>query len=98
MKIGGYGNIQDLIKTYQKKKPDEQSRDVAVINKGQDTLEISVKAQEIQEIQAALKNDSGIRNDKVQKIREDIAKGQYKIDADKIAEGIARERILDRQV
>lgn len=100
MKINGYGNVPDLVKAYsnQKKRSEEFSKESPLLDKEQDTLELSVEAKEMQEIKAALDNTSSVRTDKIAKIKEEIKNGQFKIDTDKIAEGIIQERLLDKEV
>jgi negative regulator of flagellin synthesis FlgM len=99
MKINGYGNVPDLIKSYndQKKTTGSKSRDSVAVDKGRDTLELSAKAREMKEIKLSMSNINEIRDEKVSQIKKDIENGEYKINARKIADGIVQENLLDRQ-
>ncbi|MHB8917498.1 MAG: flagellar biosynthesis anti-sigma factor FlgM, partial [Desulfocucumaceae bacterium] len=64
---------------------------------GEDTLELSVQAREMQEIQAGLRETKDVRDEKVDRIKKEIEAGTYRMDARKIAEGIIKERLLDKK-
>jgi negative regulator of flagellin synthesis FlgM len=99
MKINGYGNVPDLIKSYndQKKITESKNRGSLGVDKGRDTLELSAKAREMKEIKLSMSNINEIRDEKVSQIKRDIENGEYKINARKIADGIVQENLLDRQ-
>ncbi|NTW05063.1 MAG: flagellar biosynthesis anti-sigma factor FlgM [Peptococcaceae bacterium] len=98
MKINGYGNVPDLIRAYndQKKSTESKGKGSAAIDKGKDTLELSVRAQEMKEIKLSMDNINEIRDEKISQIKKAIENGEYRIDARKIADGIIQERLLDR--
>ncbi|MFZ5644519.1 MAG: flagellar biosynthesis anti-sigma factor FlgM [Bacillota bacterium] len=99
MKVNNYGNIQEIMKAYINRKKDSPGtrRDAPVSGSG-DTLEISAQARELQEAKAALKDVREVREEKVEELKRQIASGAYKADAGKIAEGIVRERLLDKHI
>lgn len=98
MKITNYGNIQDILKAYgnQKKSPLVHKESVSADQN--DTLELSVQAKELQEIQAGLKDVKEVRQEKIDRIKKEVEAGTYQIDARRIAEAIIEERLLDKQV
>ncbi|MFZ5632110.1 MAG: flagellar biosynthesis anti-sigma factor FlgM [Bacillota bacterium] len=99
MKINGYLNIQEIMKAYasQKRNRPVPGEKVSAAER-EDTLELSVQAKELKEIQAGLKDVKEVRGDKVDRIKKEIEDGTYRADARKIAEGIISERLLDKQV
>lgn len=98
VKINGYNNVLEVLKTYnsQKKQPQAKERGPGTESRG-DTLDLSVQAREMQEIQSGLKEVKDIRQEKVALLKDQIGAGTYRADASKIAEGILRERHLDKQ-
>jgi len=98
VKVNNYGNIKDVMKAYQTRKNEGTSRKDAPVKGGEDTLELSVQAREIQEVKSALKDMPEIREEKVQQLKREIAGGTYRADARKIAEGIIEERLLDKHI
>lgn len=98
MKIHNYGSIPDITKAYssQRKNRPSDKFDVPASGKG-DTLELSIQAREMQEVKAALKDVKEVREEKVERIKKEIREGTYRIDAGKIADGILKERLLDKQ-
>lgn len=74
----------------------------AAINKNTktqgDSLEISSQALEINKYRSQFKNLPEIREEKVQDIKQHLKNGTYKPSAEKIAEGILKERHLDKLV
>jgi len=100
MKIGGFNNLPDAIKAYAARKKEEaaaRGETKAEIIVPGDTVEISVQAKEMKEIQDSLKDIKDIREDKVSRIKKEIENGTYKVDAGKIADGIIEEWRLDNQ-
>ncbi|MBO8138207.1 MAG: flagellar biosynthesis anti-sigma factor FlgM [Desulfotomaculum sp.] len=63
-----------------------------------DSVELSKTARETARYRAELKNMPQIRQEKVQDIKQRIESGTYKPSAEKIAEGMIRERRLDELV
>lgn len=98
MKINNYGNIQEVMKAYLSRKNDSASRKEAPAKGGEDTLELSVQAREIQEVKSALSDIPEVREEKVQQLKNEIASGAYRADAGKIAEGIIEDRLLDKHI
>jgi len=86
------------MKAYQSRKNEGASRKDAPAKDGEDTLELSVQAREMQEVRSALKDIAEVREEKVQQIKREIASGTYRADARKIAEGIIEERLLDKHI
>jgi negative regulator of flagellin synthesis FlgM len=58
-------------------------------------VQISPRAREIKMAKKVVDETPEIREDKVAKFKELIAKGEYKADASKITEGIVKEAIRD---
>lgn len=98
MKVNNYGNIHEVMKAYLTGKNEGASRKDAPAKGGEDTLELSVQAREMQEVKSALKDMPEVREEKVQQIKREIASGTYRADAGKIAEGIFEERLLDKHI
>lgn len=90
MKITHLGpGVIDLYKNWNEKNREiklEQSKP------GEDRAEISTEAREIIAYRAMLRKMPGIRQDKVEEIKARIKNGTYEISAEKIAEGMIRER------
>lgn len=98
MKINSYGSIPDITKAYSSQRKDRPftKQDVPA-TAGEDTLELSVQAREMQDVKAALKDAREVREEKVEQIKKEVRDGAYRVDAGKIAEGIINERLLDKQ-
>lgn len=99
MKINGYPNIQEIMKTYASQKRKQTGTEGAVAGAGgEDTLELSAQARELSGFRAALRDVPEVRGEKVEQIKKEIAAGAYRADASKIADGIISERLLDKKV
>ncbi|MCL5056550.1 MAG: flagellar biosynthesis anti-sigma factor FlgM [Actinobacteria bacterium] len=98
MKINSYGSIPDITKAYSSQRKDRPSakQDVPITG-GEDTLELSVQAREMQDVKAALKDVREVREEKVEQIKKEIRDGAYRVNAGKIAERMIQERLLDKQ-
>jgi negative regulator of flagellin synthesis FlgM len=98
VKIISYGSIPDITKAYSSQRKDRPStkQDVPATG-GEDTLELSVQAREMQDVKAALKDVREVREEKVEQIKKELREGTYRLDAKKIAEGMIQERLLDKQ-
>jgi len=97
VKIYGAGGI-DPVRAYNhqvKRKKEEITKDVAPQS---DSLEISREAKEIQAFKNALAELSGVREDLVRSLKQRIETGSYQPDAEKIADGMLEERLLDQEV
>lgn len=55
--------------------------------------EISAQGRDMAKAQAAAKNAPDVREEKIQKIRERIAQGRYKVDADAVADKLVDDHI-----
>lgn len=98
MKVNGYSNNLEVLKAYNsQKKPQVPKEKEPVAGAGEDTLELSVQAREMQEIQAGLRETKDVREGTVNRIKKEIEAGTYRMDARKIAEGLVKERLLDKQ-
>ncbi len=88
MRITGSPNIQNVLKTYEKnvKKTDE----VKKAELKSDKVEISEEAREYQLAMRALKEVPEVRTEKVDTIKQEIQSGQYKPNAEQIADQILK--------
>ncbi|MFZ5898476.1 MAG: flagellar biosynthesis anti-sigma factor FlgM [Bacillota bacterium] len=102
MKINNVGNngTVDLAKIYgaQQKSEKQASPVTAAESVETDRLEISAEAKAIQAYKAKLEGIPNVRADLVASIAQRIKNGTYVADARKIAEGMIRERLLDKLV
>ncbi|CCO09140.1 flagellar biosynthesis anti-sigma factor FlgM [Desulforamulus hydrothermalis] len=97
MKINGFKPAGDLIKAYNRQKTEQAGSKQAAGTAGA-TLQLSAAARFKKEIETALQNLPEIREDLVNRLRTEIQAGTYRPAADKIAEGILKERLLDKLV
>jgi len=96
VKINGPGGIGPIrAYTSQIKKDRAGSRGKAGENQA-DRLEISKDAMELQAYRSALDNIPAIREDLVAALKQSIEEGSYQPDSEKIAAGIIKEKLLDR--
>ncbi|MDY6864222.1 MAG: flagellar biosynthesis anti-sigma factor FlgM [Thermodesulfobacteriota bacterium] len=58
-------------------------------------VNLSSRAKDIQKIRKALENVPDIRTEKVNSLKKMIKEGKYNISADKVAESILKESVLD---
>jgi negative regulator of flagellin synthesis FlgM len=58
-------------------------------------VNLSTTAKDVQALQNAISNLPDVREDKVQALRDQIEKGTYKVDAEKVAEKMVGESLLD---
>lgn len=88
MRITGSPNIQNVLKTYGKnvKKTDE----IEKTGLKSDKVEISEEAREYQLAMRALKEVPEVRTEKVETIKQEIQSGQYKPNAEQIADQILK--------
>lgn len=96
MKINGPGGIVPIrAYTSQIKKDKAGSKEKA----GEiqtDRLDFSKEAVELQSYRSALDNIPAIREDLVTALKQSIDEGSYQPDSEKIAAGIIKEKLLDR--
>lgn len=72
----------------------EQSR--AINNSSpEEKVNLSTTAKDVQALSKAISELPDVREDKVQELKDRIGKGAYKVDAEKIAEKMVGESILD---
>ena len=96
MKINGPGGMGS-IKAYtsQIKKDKAGSKDKAGESQT-DRLEISKEAMELKSYRSALDNIPAVREDLVTALKQSIDEGSYQPNSEKIADGIIKEKLLDR--
>jgi len=58
-------------------------------------VNLSTTAKDVQTLKNAVSSLPDVREDKVQALREQIEKGAYKVDAEKVAEKMVGESLLD---
>lgn len=75
----------------QKNKPDVSSSSLDTASK----TTLSAKAKELQKIKKVYQETPDIREDKVKELAAKINSGTYKLDSDKITQGIVKEAIKD---
>lgn len=59
-----------------------------------DSIQLSVRAQEIQRLREAIETSPDLRQELVDRVRDEIASGQYRIDGTKIAASLLEEDSL----
>lgn len=87
MKINNY-QVEKVQQIYQQNKEKRLNKKE---NLRQDSMEISGKAREIQQLEAKLKEIPEIRQEKVNKLKEAIAKGDYYINSKLIVQKIIEQ-------
>lgn len=97
MKINGFKPAGEVLKAYSQNKADKSKLNQANQQQG-DSVQLSGEAKFKKELEAALKNLPEVREDLVNRLKKDIQSGSYKPDADKIANGILHERLLDKMI
>ncbi|MBC7106257.1 MAG: flagellar biosynthesis anti-sigma factor FlgM [Firmicutes bacterium] len=93
MKVGGLNGIGP-IQTYRVqagKQVRERGAAENVGAAGADVVELSPAARELQEYRAHLRELPEVREELVASLRERLARGEFRVDVEKIAEGIAAE-------
>ena len=61
----------------------------------EEKVNLSTTAKDVQSLKNAVSSLPDVREDKVQSLREQIEKGTYKVDAEKVAEKMVGESLLD---
>ena len=88
-----------MIQQYQKteKVEDRGSEKAGAANNlvPEEKVNLSTTAKDVQALQNAISNLPDVREDKVQALRDQIEKGSYKVDAEKVAEKMVGESLLD---
>lgn len=80
------GTISSNTEKAQTKNNSEGNTSSSVSN--EDTVSLSQKSQQVIELQQQLKNTSEVDSAKVEAIKQEIANGNYPLDAEKIAENL----------
>lgn len=60
-----------------------------------DSVELSTRAQDYSRIQEAMHNAPDIRQEKVERLQQQIADGTYSVDSSAVADRLIRESIID---
>jgi len=87
-----------VIQQYQKSdnpavSSDKQAMSAAI--KPEEKVDLSTKAKDIQQAKNALNSLPEIREEKVQEIKAQVEKGTYNVNAEKIADKMVKESIVD---
>ena len=69
----------------------DRSNNIQQKKSGEDEINISSKAKEIQELEQNIQDKSDIREERVNQIKSQIKKGTYEIESEKIAEKILED-------
>ena len=96
MKVTGFKQAGEVFKAYQKNNVDKTKANKANQPEG-DSVELSSAAKFKKEIETTLKNHPEDREDLVNSLKKEIQAGTYKPDAHKIADGMIKERLLDKE-
>ena len=73
----------------QTQKPEKQA------SSGEEKVELSAKARDIQKIKKALDNVPDIRGEKVAQLKRSIEEGTYNVKAENVARKMLKENLLD---
>jgi flagellar biosynthesis anti-sigma factor FlgM len=87
-----------MINQYQRNDPVRQDIDKAVsgtLLPQEEKVDLSTKAKDIQRIKARLADIPDIREERVQELKAEIAKGTYRVSGEKIAEKMVEEALVD---
>jgi len=89
-------NIESYVNQVQDKdKIDAPSEQPEKQHAKADTVVLSDMAKTVQEAQTQLKSIPDVREDKVAELREQVENGTYEIDAEKIADKMLRDSLLN---
>ncbi|GAB6180144.1 hypothetical protein JCM14036_14630 [Desulfotomaculum defluvii] len=97
VKINGFKPTSQIFQAYQQNKL-EKNKANRVNQPAGDSVQLSQEAKFKKEIESALKELPEVRQELVNKLKNEIQDGTYKPDAQKIADGILRERLLDKEI
>jgi negative regulator of flagellin synthesis FlgM len=87
-----------VIQQYQKSDNSAVSSDKQVTSAAlnpEEKVDLSTKAKDIQQAKNALNSLPDVREEKVQEIKAQVEKGTYKVNAEKIADKMVKESIVD---
>lgn len=102
MKVNGsdpLSRLRDLLRRIdesdrtQAEKADRSSRSGSPADgpASSDSIQLSVRAQEIQRLREAIEKSPDLRQELVDRVRDEIASGQYRIDGTRIAASLLEE-------
>jgi len=99
MKISDLKDVNaQVIQQYQSGNNSAVSSDKQAINasvKPEEKVDLSTKAKDIQQAKNALSKLPDVRDEKVQEIKSQVDKGTYNVNAEKIADKMVKESIVD---
>ena len=64
------------------------------VSGGQDQIQLSSRAREMQSVRDAIANSPDVRQSVVDKLRDEIGSGRYRIDGTRVADGMLQEEVL----
>ncbi len=97
MKIdnGNKTNLLDSLLKSGQTKPQNQTADNKAMGNGFDKVELSTRKEEINSIKDRVKSEPGIRQDKVDIMREAVQNQTYNIKGELVARSILKSQLLD---
>ncbi len=97
MKVNGTGSYE-AVRAYFNQVKKEKEKSAPAAREGRaDRVELSPAAQKLVEYTAALRELPDVRSKLVEELRREVSAGTYRPDAGKIAEGIMKERALEKE-
>ena len=87
--------LDSLVRATQSKPQKEQAAEKRNSNSSFDKVELSTKKQEINTLKERVKAESGVRQEKVDAIREAIKNETYNIKGELVARSILKSQLLD---
>ena len=99
MKISDVKDVSaQIVQQYQKNDSYTATSDKPTVNAAvqpEEKVDLSTKAKDIQQAKNALNSLPDIREEKVQEIKAQVEKGTYNVNAEKIADKMVKESIVD---
>ncbi|MFI3245163.1 MAG: flagellar biosynthesis anti-sigma factor FlgM [Ferrimonas sp.] len=83
-------NLRPMVAQVSETSGRARTNDTSASPKSSEGVKLTEQAQQLQQAEAAVMNASGIDMDKVNAVKAAISEGRYVIDADKLADNIAR--------
>lgn len=86
-----------LVQQYQKGEliKNETDRPTGAASTITERVDLSARAKDIQQVKQLLEQVPDVREDKVQELKRQIDSGNYRVQADKIAENMMSESLID---
>jgi negative regulator of flagellin synthesis FlgM len=87
-----------LIQQYQKSdatKKEAETQPGGMSSTMTERVDLSSKAKDIQQIKQIIEETPDVRMDKIQELKQQIETGNYKVDAEKVAEKLVTESLID---